>query len=524
MNSNDPRRPDIGFCISVRDDVVTYGRILAPDPEVLGCIDPHVSAGATIPPLPVRELPVDGAVSCEGAEVVRELHRAYRRRERAPWVPLAGVFLIWIAIVAAVLAGGGAAGVAVAIVGGFIVSWIGYRIVRRMDAAAGASLLVYQLDEPAARRFAILQGAAQRLASSGRVWHVASEGRLLDARQKLGARRFLRRSRIRPGLSTPTRTLTNLAVPTIYGESRKYFFLPDRVLVYDARGVRPLAYERFSARTSEVLVVEDEDVPADARVVETTWLHPDRDGGPDPAVHNNRRCPIVLYGSLELVGSSGTPELFHGSVPAALEAFAAALDAMASGEDADISDEPEESRAANTEPSAEPELDDEIADAVLRFIVGGGIGDVDSIGRRFGLTFASAARMLCVLEEDGFLGPSRKDGSHAVRRSAVRYVELLDREASSVAGTPRRPTRTATLRRRRGRPLEPHEILGVPAAASDAEIAEAYRDLARMYHPDKVATLAPEFQDLAELRMKEINAAYATLLGATPAARRAGGR
>jgi DnaJ-domain-containing protein 1 len=29
-----------------------------------------------------------------------------------------------------------------------------------------------------------------------------------------------------------------------------------------------------------------------------------------------------------------------------------------------------------------------------------------------------------------------------------------------------------------------------------------------MYHPDKVAGLAPEFQALADRRMKEINAAY----------------
>jgi DnaJ-domain-containing protein 1 len=33
-----------------------------------------------------------------------------------------------------------------------------------------------------------------------------------------------------------------------------------------------------------------------------------------------------------------------------------------------------------------------------------------------------------------------------------------------------------------------------------------------MYHPDKVAGLGPEFGELAERRMKEINAAYAELI------------
>jgi hypothetical protein len=55
------------------------------------------------------------------------------------------------------------------------------------------------------------------------------------------------------------------------------------------------------------------------------------------------------------------------------------------------------------------------------------------------------------------------------------------------------------------------KILGVGDNASDAEISTAYRRLAQMYHPDKVAGLAPEFQALADNRMKEINAAYEAL-------------
>jgi DnaJ-class molecular chaperone len=55
------------------------------------------------------------------------------------------------------------------------------------------------------------------------------------------------------------------------------------------------------------------------------------------------------------------------------------------------------------------------------------------------------------------------------------------------------------------------KILGVGDHASAAEISAAYRHLAQMYHPDKVAGLAPEFQALADQRMREINAAYEVL-------------
>jgi DnaJ domain len=40
------------------------------------------------------------------------------------------------------------------------------------------------------------------------------------------------------------------------------------------------------------------------------------------------------------------------------------------------------------------------------------------------------------------------------------------------------------------------QILGISDGASEAEISAAYRRLAQMYHPDKVAGLAPEFQAL----------------------------
>jgi len=56
-----------------------------------------------------------------------------------------------------------------------------------------------------------------------------------------------------------------------------------------------------------------------------------------------------------------------------------------------------------------------------------------------------------------------------------------------------------------------YEILGVSIGASAEQIVAAYRQMAKMYHPDRLANLAPEFIELAEERMKEINAAYEVL-------------
>ena len=53
---------------------------------------------------------------------------------------------------------------------------------------------------------------------------------------------------------------------------------------------------------------------------------------------------------------------------------------------------------------------------------------------------------------------------------------------------------------------DPYEVLGVAENADDAEIKKAYRELARKYHPDNYQN--NPLADLAEEKMKEINAAY----------------
>jgi DnaJ-domain-containing protein 1 len=55
-------------------------------------------------------------------------------------------------------------------------------------------------------------------------------------------------------------------------------------------------------------------------------------------------------------------------------------------------------------------------------------------------------------------------------------------------------------------------LLGLKPGFTEKELTAAYREAVKMNHPDRVATLAVEFQLLAEKRTKLINQAYAKLL------------
>jgi curved DNA-binding protein CbpA len=57
--------------------------------------------------------------------------------------------------------------------------------------------------------------------------------------------------------------------------------------------------------------------------------------------------------------------------------------------------------------------------------------------------------------------------------------------------------------------MDPHDVLGVRPGAGPEEIARAYRDLAKRFHPDR----RPD-DVAAALMMREVNAAYTALSGA----------
>ena len=61
--------------------------------------------------------------------------------------------------------------------------------------------------------------------------------------------------------------------------------------------------------------------------------------------------------------------------------------------------------------------------------------------------------------------------------------------------------------------MDPYTLLNVSPQASADEIKTAYKRAVARYHPDKVAHLGKEFQELAHSKLLAIQRAYETLQG-----------
>lgn len=93
--------------------------------------------------------------------------------------------------------------------------------------------------------------------------------------------------------------------------------------------------------------------------------------------------------------------------------------------------------------------------------------------------------------------------SFAARTAGDESARARDETHREKAG-PARP--------KQARPVfDPYEILGIPASSSQETIHSAYRSRMNEYHPDKVAHLGEELQELAHRKALEIQKAYQEL-------------
>ena len=125
--------------------------------------------------------------------------------------------------------------------------------------------------------------------------------------------------------------------------------------------------------------------------------------------------------------------------------------------------------------------------------------------------------MADVAKSDGHVHPSEIDVIHraamalGMSESDWEYMQNGFGLGSDGGGGRRAGGRSTGSRSSAGK-SDAHAVLGVSPGARRSEIKKAYHAKLQDYHPDKVATLAPEFQELANQKTIELREAYDSLV------------
>lgn len=237
------------------------------------------------------------------SEALLDEIRARRRRFALKPFAILGTLLL-------LLMAPGWARVFVAVAGVAVILAAGYR-----DRVAKTVVITYDFEphvEDAFRRFTEW---AQALASAGRTWHVAATG----------PSNLVQREVTTVRAAEPPFVKTNVPVLSIGAGRQTLYFLPDRLLVYDAAGIGAISYRTLEISASPQRFVEEGGVTADATVVDHTWRHVNKNGSPDRRFRDNPQVPICLYDELTFRTASGLNEVIQVSRAGLGEGFAAAV-------------------------------------------------------------------------------------------------------------------------------------------------------------------------------------------------------
>lgn len=183
---------------------------------------------------------------------------------------------------------------------------------RHLDVTNGTVYLKYEMDNVAEVAYSRFKAAFNAF-NCNRVWSLEAMGGTSDWKRNAGATGLVRRKRIYPSLSCPSRVVSNIDVPMVASGAETFYFFPDRILVYQRGKVGTVTYENITGIATQTRFVESEGVPHDAQVVATTWRYVNKDGGPDRRFKANHQIPVTLYGELRLTSNSGINKAFQTS-------------------------------------------------------------------------------------------------------------------------------------------------------------------------------------------------------------------
>ena len=382
------------------------------------------------------------------------------------------------------------------------------------DKYKRTSDLVYHLADDARQQYVLMQSAFQTLARSNQIWLVQQESSAANRNRSAGTAGLIVRTAVKVRGGKPPWINTNVTVWTIDLGAVKLFFFPDRLLVWDSRRYRAVSYASLGVAFAPTRFMEDGKPPGDSEVIDRAWRYANKEGEPDPRYTSNTQLPVVLYGSVIFGAQNQLLAHLHVSNREVASRFAEVF--RSSVEMAGPGHESDAAGSVAAKPGTQRQTTHHRPRTEARRVRVQGRVKWFNMEKGYGYITGHNGKDVLVL-----LPQILADGLRSLPEGSPVEFEIGRGPHGPVAVNLALMTSEQTWSgwhgKKSGGPTEqapqpnPWEILGVQVGAAEDDVVAAYRRMAQMYHPDKVANLGPEFKDLADRKMREINAAYEAL-------------
>ena len=119
-------------------------------------------------------------------------------------------------------------------------------------------------------------------------------------------------------------------VPCLAAGSERIYFLPEAIAIGRGRQMWRFEYDELKIATAPMPFMESGLVPSDATTIQTTFLHANKDGGPDRRFADNPSSSVCAYQKVTLLFPGAFERVFLQSAPRDLQPLLTALSAMVS--------------------------------------------------------------------------------------------------------------------------------------------------------------------------------------------------
>lgn len=197
-----------------------------------------------------------------------------------------------------------------------------------MDSYQRSAVLMYQLEDDTQQAYIAVTEAFDQLAACAGKWHIDAGGAVQDIhawKRNAGASHLLARNATSFQYALPRSIKSNVTPPAMKVGKETIYFFPDVALVVESSKVGAVAYDALQVHWRDSNFIEDGGVPSDARVINYTWKHPNKSGGPDRRFRDNRQLPVCLYETIHLSSSNGLNEMVQVSRSGFAGSFAEGL-------------------------------------------------------------------------------------------------------------------------------------------------------------------------------------------------------